>query len=451
MSILNIGLTGLKSTQTALEVTSNNIANSATAGYKQSDAEFASVYNGGQQGGVKVSNIKEDFVTSGEIIRTGNSLDITIDGQGFFAISENGKTAYTQAGQFGLDADLNIVNANGSSLQGFGVSESDDGGDPSIVSGILTDLKIEGANIPAQATDGISFNGNLSSASDLITYPIAPDTFDPTDGSQYNFSQSTEVFDSLGNSHIMTQYFNHTAVNTWQVMYFVDGEPLPDTAIASTGANGTQDVDVDGTTITAGVVTISFDTDGQMDPLDLAFVDPVPPAVADNNADDPYAQREITLTFTASGGGAEVALKLDMVKTTQFGSSFAMYENDASGYTSGSFSGVTVAEDGKLYATFTNGESKLQGQVALASFANVNGLQPGDNTVWYETEDSGTALFSEPDSGAIGKLLSGSYMGSNVDVSEQLVGLMSFQQNYQANAKTISTADEMMQILFSNT
>ena len=115
------------------------------------------------------------------------------------------------------------------------------------------------------------------------------------------------------------------------------------------------------------------------------------------------------------------------------------------------FSGVTVAEDGKLYATFTNGESKLQGQVALASFANVNGLEPGDNTVWYETEDSGTALFSEPDSGAIGKLLSGSYMGSNVDVSEQLVGLMSFQQNYQANAKTISTADEMMQILFSNT
>ena len=177
MSILNIGLTGLKSTQTALEVTSNNIANSATAGYKQSDAEFASVYNGGQRGGVKVSNIKEDFVTSGEIIRTGNSLDITIDGQGFFAISENGGTAYTQAGQFGLDSDLNIVNANGSNLQGYGVSESEDGGDPSIVSGILTDLKIEGANIPAKATDGIAFNGNLSSASDLDYLPSSPRYF----------------------------------------------------------------------------------------------------------------------------------------------------------------------------------------------------------------------------------------------------------------------------------
>jgi flagellar hook protein FlgE len=450
MSILNIGLTGLKSTQTALEVTSNNIANSATAGYKQSDAEFASVYNGGQRGGVKVSNIKEDFVTSGEIVRTGNSLDITIDGQGFFAISENGKTAYTQAGQFGLDSDLNIVNANGSNLQGYGVSESEGGGEPSIVSGILTDLKIEGANIPAKATDGIDFNGNLSSASDLITYPTAT-PFDPTDGSQYNFSQSTEIFDSLGNSHIMTQYFNHTAENEWQVMYFVDGEPLTAADIATTGTVGTQDVDVDGTTIVAGVVTMTFDTDGQMAPLNPAFVTPVPPALADDNSVDPYNEREITLSFTATGGGSPISLTLDMVKTTQFGSSFAMYENDASGYTSGSFSGVTVAEDGKLYATFTNGESKLQGQVALASFANVNGLEPGDNTVWYETEDSGTALFSEPDSGAIGKLLSGSYMGSNVDVSEQLVGLMSFQQNYQANAKTISTADEMMQILFSNT
>jgi len=451
MSILNIGLTGLKSTQTALEVTSNNIANSATAGFKQSDAEFATVYNGGQRGGVSVTNIKEDFVTSGEIVRTGNSLDISIDGQGFFAISENGRTAYTQAGQFGLDADLNIVNANGNHLQGFGVSESEADGDPSIVSGILTDLKIEGANIPAKATDGIVFNGNLSSASDLIIYPTAPDSFDPTDGAQYNFSQSTEVFDSLGNSHIMTQYFNHTAENEWNVMYFVDGEPLDAaaiTALPGAATAGSQDVEVNGVTSAAGVVTIKFGTDGQMSPLDDTFV---ATTVPDSNSTDPYNQREITLSFTATGGGAPIDLTLDMVATTQFGTSFSMNENDANGYTSGSFSGVSVEEDGTLYATFTNGESKLQGQVALASFANVNGLEPGDNTVWYETSDSGTALFSEPDSGAIGKLLSGAYMGSNVDVSEQLVGLMSFQQNYQANAKTISTADEMMQILFSNT
>ncbi|MCQ8877516.1 flagellar hook-basal body complex protein [Pseudoalteromonas shioyasakiensis] len=449
MSILNIGLSGLKSTQTGLEVTSNNIANSATAGYKKSDTEFAAVYNGGQRGGVKVSNIKEDFVTGGEIVRTGNALDITIDGQGFFAISENGRTAYTQAGQFGLDTDLNIVNANGSKLQGYGVSEVEEGSEPVILSGVLTDLQIEGANIPAKATNEIAFNGNLSSASDLIPYS-ATDPFDPTDGSQYNFSQSTEVFDSLGNSHVMTQYFNHTAENEWQVMYFVNGEPLTAAQIgAASGAVGNQDVVVEGATVTAGVVTVNFNADGQMAPLGpfAAGDDPT----LDNNSEDPFNLREITLAFTAAGGGAPMALTLDMAKSTQFGSSFAMYENDANGYTSGSFSGVDVAEDGKLYATFTNGESKLQGQVVLASFTNVNGLEPGDNTVWYETSDSGAALFGEPDSGAIGKLLSGSYMGSNVDISEQLVGLMSFQQNYQANAKTISSADEMMQILFSNT
>ncbi|MEM7149318.1 MAG: flagellar hook-basal body complex protein, partial [Pseudomonadota bacterium] len=202
MSMFNIGLSGLKSTQTGLEVTSNNIANSGTAGYKNNTAEFAAVYNGSQRGGVKVANVKEDFVTGGEIVRTGNALDIAIDGQGFFAISENGRTAYTQAGQFQLDNDLNIVNANGGKLQGFGVSQVD-GGEPTIVPGVLTDLKIEASNIEAQASTNINFNGNLSSSSDVIAYPTAPAVFDPKDGSQYNFSQSTEVFDSLGNSHVM--------------------------------------------------------------------------------------------------------------------------------------------------------------------------------------------------------------------------------------------------------
>ena len=446
--MFSIGLSGLKSTQTGLEVTSNNIANSSTAGYKKSNTEFAAVYNGSQRGGVKVANIKEDFVTGGDVVRTGNALDIAIDGQGFFAVSENGRIAYTQAGQFELDSNLNIVSkATGNKLQGFGVSNNE-GGEPSIVPGVLTDLKIEGANIPAKATDNIAFNGNLSSASEIINYPATPNTFDPTDGSQYNFSQSTEVFDSLGNSHTMTQYFNHTGENEWGVMYFMDGQPLTaaELGLPAGATSGSQGIDMDGTTVNAGVVSVKFDDKGQMSALGT-----VDATKDDNNTTDPQKQREITLNITASGGGAPMSVTLDMAKTTQFGSSFGMYENDANGYTSGSFSGVAVAEDGKLYATFTNGESKLQGQVVLASFSNINGLEAGDNTVWYETGDSGAALYGEPDSGALGKLNAGSYMGSNVDISEQLVGLMSFQQGYQANAKTISSANEMMQILFSNT
>ncbi|MDN3484805.1 flagellar hook-basal body complex protein [Pseudoalteromonas sp. APC 3224] len=439
MSMFNIGLSGLKSTQTGLEVTSNNIANSGTAGYKNNTAEFAAVYNGSQRGGVKVANVKEDFVTGGEIVRTGNALDIAIDGQGFFAISENGRTAYTQAGQFQLDNDLNIVNANGGKLQGFGVSQVD-GGDPTIVPGVLTDLKIEASNIEAQASTNINFNGNLSSSSDVIAYPAI---FDPKDGSQYNFSQSTEVFDSLGNSHVMTQYFNHTGSNEWQAMFFLDGKPLTQAQLSALGATtGTQAIDDGaGGSINAGTIKLNFDTDGQMVPFsgDLTAVDlEVPITSTPGNAE-----------ITSGAAALNIALKFD--GTTQFGSSFSVNENDANGYTSGAFSGVKVEDDGRVFATFTNGESKLQGQVVLASFANVDGLEQGSNTVWYQTEESGSALYGEPESGSLGKLLSGSFMGSNVDISEQLVGLMSFQQNYQANAKTISSADEMMQILFSNT
>lgn len=442
MSMFNIGLSGLKSTQAGLEVTSNNIANSGTAGYKNNTAEFAAVYNGSQRGGVKVANVKEDFVTGGEIVRTGNALDIAIDGQGFFAISENGRTAYTQAGQFQLDNDLNIVNANGGKLQGFGVSQVD-GGDPTIVPGVLTDLKIEASNIEAQASTNINFNGNLSSSSDVIAYPTAPAVFDPKDGSQYNFSQSTEVFDSLGNSHVMTQYFNHTGSNEWQAMFFLDGKPLTQGQLSALGATtGSQAIDDGaGGSINAGTITLNFDTDGKMVPFsgDLTAVDlEVPITSTPGNAE-----------ITSGAAALNIALKFD--GTTQFGSSFSVNENDANGYTSGAFSGVKVEDDGRVFATFTNGESKLQGQVVLASFANVDGLEQGSNTVWYQTEESGSALYGEPESGSLGKLLSGSFMGSNVDISEQLVGLMSFQQNYQANAKTISSADEMMQILFSNT
>ena len=442
MSMFNIGLSGLKSTQTGLEVTSNNIANSGTAGYKNNTAEFATVYSGSQRGGVKVANVKEDFVTGGEIVRTGNALDIAIDGQGFFAISENGRTAYTQAGQFQLDNDLNIVNANGGKLQGFGVSQVD-GGDPTIVPGVLTDLKIEASNIEAQASTNINFNGNLSSSSDVIAYPTAPAVFDPKDGSQYNFSQSTEVFDSLGNSHVMTQYFNHTGSNEWQAMFFLDGKPLTQAQLSALGATtGTQAIDDGaGGSINAGTITLNFDTDSQTVPFsgDLTAVDlEVPITSTPGNAE-----------ITSGAAALNIALKFD--GTTQFGSSFSVNENDANGYTSGAFSGVKVEDDGRVFATFTNGESKLQGQVVLASFANVDGLEQGSNTVWYQTEESGSALYGEPESGSLGKLLSGSFMGSNVDISEQLVGLMSFQQNYQANAKTISSADEMMQILFSNT
>ncbi|NRQ42927.1 flagellar hook-basal body complex protein [Rheinheimera sp. YQF-2] len=400
MSMFNIGLSGLKTTQKALEVTSHNIANSSTAGFKSGSAEFASVYNGGQRGGVDVSDIKENFTREGGVVNTGSALDLAITGKGFFVVSENGRTAYTQAGQFGLDKNQNIINASGNNLQGYGIDAQGN-----LVPGILTDLKIEAANIPAEASTEVAFSLNLSSASDVID-PIGPpaNPFDPAVGSSYNYSQSSEIFDSLGNSHTLTQYFVHTAPNTWQAHYFVDGADL----------------------LTPS--TMTFDANGLL-----------------------TSATAVPLTHNPGTGAAVMNFDINLTNSTQFGSGFNIYKNDADGFTAGEFAGVAVAETGEVFATFTNGETKLQGQVVLANFANVNGLETGNKTVWYASNESGAALYGTPDAGSFGSLLSGAYVGSNVDISEQLVDLMAFQQNYQANAKTISSADEMMQILFSAT
>ncbi|MDX3774324.1 flagellar hook-basal body complex protein [Chromatiaceae bacterium AAb-1] len=445
MSMFNIGLSGLNTTQKALEVTSHNIANSSTAGYKTASSEFASVYNGGQRGGVMLSGVNENFTTQGNIVNTGSSLDLAITGKGFFVISENGRTAYTQAGQFKLDNEQYIENTHGNRLQGYGVDANEN-----LIPGILTDLRIEAANIPAQATERIDFSLNLSGASEALGLPTG--NFNPKDGDAYNFSQSSEIFDSLGNAHTLTQYFSHLGGNEWAVTYYVDGNPLPAGSLA--GGNGTPNniqpitaLDADNNPVAAESIIITFGTDGQLTPITDGVLGANPP---DNNKDDPYNVRELVINF-APAGADPMAVTVDMAKATQFGSGFSMYQNKPDGYTSGEFAGVAVAEDGRVYATFTNGATKLQGQVVLASFANVNGLENGNNTSWYATAASGAALYGAPAEGSFGSLLSGAYMGSNVNISEQLVDLMSFQQNYQANAKTISTADEMMQILFSAT
>jgi flagellar hook protein FlgE len=440
MSMFNIGLSGLSSTQKALEVTSNNIANAGTAGYKTTSAEFAALYNGSQRSGVNVTATSQNFEKAGNLVGTGQSLDLAITGKGFFIISENGRLAYTQAGQFKMDgADRSIVTNNGDKLQGYGIDEQGN-----LVPGILTDLKVESGNIPAKATSLINFSLNLNSGSDVIPYPAAPAAFDPKDGTAFNYSQSSEVFDSLGNSHTLTQYFNHAGANQWDVVYYMDGKPL--NAVAFGGTAGTGEIDAkdsDGNALSAYVVRMTFDTNGQLMPLDGS----TPPL--DNNVTDPAGVRELNFTYQPTNGAAQLAVKLDLVKSTQFGSAFGLYQNKPDGYTSGEFTGVAVAEDGGIYATFSNGEVKLQGQLALANFANPQGLETANNTTWYASQKSGEPLIGTPSEGSFGSILAGSYMGSNVDISKQLVDLMSFQQSYQANAKTISTADEMMQILFN--
>lgn len=399
MSMFNIGLSGLKSTQSALEVTSNNIANSATAGFKSGSTHFSAVYNGSQQGGVNVSSMKESFAKTGDDVKTGNALDLAIRGKGFYVISENGQDAYTQAGQFSLNKEQEFITATGSKLQGYGVDEKG-----ILLTDGLTDLKISDSSLPAKATTKIDFSLNLSSASKTIT-----SAFDPKDGSTYNYSRSTEIFDSLGNSHNLTQYFVHTGSNQWTAHYYVDNAPVPDPS--------SQDLTFDG----AGKITSPSPAKFSLKPV------------------------------TVASGANAIELEMNLTGTTQYGSGFTMYGNESDGYSAGQYAGVQIDEEGKIFAMFTNGESKVQGQIVLADFANVDGLEPAGNTSWRATSSSGAALLDTPGGKKLGAIQSGVYIGSNVDISEELVDLMSFQQTYQANAKTISSADEMMQILFNAT
>lgn len=449
MSMFSIGLSGLSSTQKALEVTSNNIANAGTAGYKTTSTEFSALYSGGQRNGVNVSATSENFEKAGNLVGTGQSLDLAITGKGFFIISENGRLAYTQAGQFKMDgSDRSIVTNNGDKLQGYGI---DDQGN--LVPGLLTDLKVEAGNIPAKASTNINFSLNLNSGTSVSSLG-AGTIFDPTVGTSYNYSQSSEVFDSLGNSHTLTQYFMNAGNNQWDVVYYMDGKPLGPTDLSYLSpavTNPTKTLSTSATSLDdIAVIRMSFGTDGQLLPINTPVAAPpaVPTAADTDNVNDPNKLREVTVKF-APVGATPMSITLDLVKTTQFGSAFGLYENDPDGYTSGEFSGVAVAENGEVYATFSNGEVKLQGQIALANFANPQGLETANNTTWYASQKSGEALVGVPSEGSFGGILAGSYMGSNVDISKQLVDLMSFQQSYQANAKTISTADEMMQVLFN--
>lgn len=452
MSMFSIGLSGLSSTQKALEVTSNNIANAGTAGYKTTSTEFSALYNGGQRSGVNVSATSENFEKAGNLVGTGQSLDLAITGKGFFIISENGRLAYTQAGQFKMDgSDRSIITNNGDKLQGYGI---DDQGN--LVPGVLTDLKVEAGNIPAKASTNINFSLNLNSGSSTSSL-AAGSVFDPTVGTSYNYSQSSEVFDSLGNSHTITQYFMNAGNNQWDVVYYMDGNPLGaadlsflSNAVPPVATAPTKLLSTTTAVNSVAVVRMSFGTDGQLLPINTPVAAPpaVPTAADKDNVNDPNKLREVTIKFAPTGADP-MTVTLDLVKSTQFGSAFGLYQNKPDGYTSGEFTGVAVAEDGGVYATFSNGEVKLQGQIALANFANPQGLETANNTTWYASQKSGAALIGVPSEGSFGAILAGSYMGSNVDISKQLVDLMSFQQSYQANAKTISTADEMMQVLFN--
>jgi len=394
-----IARSGINAVNASLETISNNIANSGTYGFKSSRTNFSSMYADSHPTGVEVGSISQSIQSAGGLFNTGRGMDAMIQGRGFFAVKDSdGQTVFTRVGLFDVDKDGNVIDSLGRKAQGYAaVLDANGRPVPGAGLGAFGDLRVNAGTIPAQASDVLTYNGNLSA--DWTVPALAP--FDKDDSRSYNSSVTSVVYDSLGTKHSVTQYFVKTGVGSVNAYYSFDGA-----APAGVGA------------------TMNFDGQGQLTAV---------PAV--------------TLNAAPGNGAAPIAMRFDYTSTTQFAGDTTTRTNESNGYAAGTLTGTSLSEDGSLVANYSNGEKQTVGTIALATFANENALKPISDTSWTSTIDSGVALYSRPGAGTASKLSAGALEQSNVDVTGELVSLMSAQRNYQANTKLISTENDMMQAL----
>lgn len=522
----NIGLSGLRAASKDLNVTGNNIANAGTVGFKQSRAEFSDVYAASvlgtgknpQGSGVLMSNISQQF-NQGNINYTQNALDLAINGNGFFQVSNNGAVSYTRAGYFGTDRAGFLVNNFGYKLQGFPVD-----GNGNLQNGVVGDLQIQTTNQEPKATSTINTVFNLNSTLkspvtwqstyDGLQQPIydaaynaslttagqdaydaellnsgdattaeaarvaalanatnianaqtagaaardlpanvtaalaaANATFDPTDPTTYNSSTSLNIYDSQGNAHVMTQYFVKTGANSWDMKVLVDGRnpaapeqepPQPYVMGLTFNSSGalTGIANPEGGPFTVGPdLKVTLNSASATNPNGWV------PAISDGRT---------PATWSSNGALANPdGIVLDFSKSSQFASAFAVNSVAQDGYTTGELAGLEIDDSGVIFARYTNGQSKVQGQIILANFANVQGLTPVGKTQWVQSFESGEPVVGTPMSGTLGALQAGALEDSNVELSDQLVNLIVAQRNYQANAKTIETESAITQTIIN--
>jgi flagellar hook protein FlgE len=399
-----IALSGLNAAQTDLSVTANNIANTSTNGFKGSRAEFADLFAVSLQGvsanatgqGVRVAAVTQQFA-QGNIEFTDSNLDLAVSGPGMFVVTDNGALSYTRAGSFQLNRDGYVVNAQQQRLQAYPPLTG--GG---FNTGGLGDLRLQTTDSPPAATTSVEYLLNLpASATPPTTAP-----FDPANPNTFNQATSLTLFDSLGATHTGTLYFEKTVnPNEWNTRMYIDG-----TAVGPTQ-------------------TLQYSNSGLL----------TSPAggVLPFNA------------YTPTTGAAPMTVSVDLRQSTQYGSNFAVNSVTQDGYTTGRLIGMDINETGVVQARFTNGISQPLGQIALANFANVQGLQQLGNTAWAETFASGQALRGQAGNSGFGLVQSGALEGANVDVTEQLVNMITAQRNFQANAQMISTADSITQTIIN--
>jgi len=402
------GLSGLNAASQDLDVIGNNIANSATVGFKASSASFADVYASSRVGlGTQLSHINQRF-TVGTVESTGNQFDMAIDGaKGFFRLQDSsGATVYSRNGEFFADKDWYLVNAQGHRLTAY---NADANGMPG---NVLEPVRIPAGTAAPAATGNIVFAANMDASQPAIDATAKP--FDPSDDSTYTKAYPVRVYDSLGNAHDLTQYFVKRPVDAngnsqWEVHY-----------------SGGSTLDV-----STAPQTLTFNPNG-------VLVSPTAPV-----------QIQATVNTSATGSpAAPLDIRLNYTGSTQFNTPFAT-KITADGHTAGELTGVSFAANGAIQAKYSNGTSQILGFVALADFNNLQGLQPMGGNAWAETSASGQAIVGTPGSNGLASLKGQAVEKSNVDMGQEMVKMIVAQRTYQANAQTIRTQDQVLQTLIT--
>ena len=407
MRSLNAGVSGLQQYQEMMDVVGNNIANVNTVGYKANEVTLEDMISQTEAGamaptddsggtdprqvglGVTSGTISTIF-TQGNLQTSSSPTDLAIQGNGFFILTQGNSATqyYTRDGSFNVDANNNLVNpSNGMEVQGW---MADANGD------INTSAPLQNLTIPmgelmtSKQTDAASYVGNLDSTQ--------------TAGPTSDYQNTLQVYDSLGNSHLVTVTFQKTAVtNEWQ--WTASG---PDITV---GPDNT------------GV--IDFDTNGN-------FVDQT---------------GTLELDVAAQGAMSPLDINPNFSGVTQFGTASTITVGSQDGYAPGVLQSFTIGQDGSITGVYSNGSTKDVGQIALASFRNPGGLVKVGSSNYQSSPNSGIADIGGATTGSRGSIISGSLEMSNVDLSQEFTNMIVDERAYQANSKIIQTGDEMLQTL----
>ncbi len=413
-------LSGLQASQSEMATISHNLANVSTNGFKKSRTEFADVIASSvnlapsqQVGSGTVVKANRQQFGQGNLIQSANTLDLAVSGDGFFVVKpeiEGAKTNFTRNGGFLVDSDRYVVDANGGHLQVYPV----DGSGAVVASGIdsAVSLRLPTTSGTAVPTKNVALSVNLS-ANAAIPQQADFDRFDPT---SYNQSSQTTIYDSSGNALTLTNYYARSKTPTeadptseWKVYSFVGDQQL------KTGGEGS--------------VTLTFNSSGAL----TAPTDPI-------NFDE----------FTTAGSSAPQQFKQTFgIDSTQLSQPFNVLSRTQDGKAVGQIQGVSVDENGIVKASFSNGDTQALGQVMLANFSNPEGLRQLGSSYWSATGISGEAKLGSAGTNGFGNLMSGVIERSNVDITEELVGLIAAQRNFQANAKALDTASQISQTIFN--